>query len=170
MHHQKTISAECMFIGRCIEQRLYAMCQSRCNVEIETYVSVQLIRVIHVPVLFTVSSLAANKTCYCSCASEVPDSKVHRANMGPTWVLSAPDGPHVEHMNFAIRGNSERYGRYGWIDKDTKCNNNNAGSWQWRYNDSNHQPLDWLLNCSFRRRSKKTSELCVTGLCVGIHR
>ena len=23
-----------------------------------------------------------------------PDSKVHGANMGPTWVLSAPDGPH----------------------------------------------------------------------------
>ena len=24
-----------------------------------------------------------------------PDSKVHRDNMGPTWVLSAPGGPHV---------------------------------------------------------------------------
>ena len=23
-----------------------------------------------------------------------PYSKVHRANMGPTWVLSSPDGPH----------------------------------------------------------------------------
>ena len=23
-----------------------------------------------------------------------PDSKVHVAHMGPTWVLSAPDGPH----------------------------------------------------------------------------
>ena len=34
----------------------------------------------------------------------VPDSKVHGANMGPTWVLSAPDGPHVGPMNFAIRG------------------------------------------------------------------
>ena len=32
----------------------------------------------------------------------VPDSKVHGANMGPTWVLSAPDGPHVGPMNFAI--------------------------------------------------------------------
>ena len=32
-----------------------------------------------------------------------PDSKVHGANMGPTWVLSAPDGPHVGHMNLAIR-------------------------------------------------------------------
>ena len=24
-----------------------------------------------------------------------PDSKVHGANMGPTWVQSSPDGPHV---------------------------------------------------------------------------
>ena len=33
-----------------------------------------------------------------------PESKVHRANMGPTWVLSALDGPHVGPMNLAIRG------------------------------------------------------------------
>ena len=32
-----------------------------------------------------------------------PDSKVHGANMGPTWVLSSPDGPHVGPMNLAIR-------------------------------------------------------------------
>ena len=25
----------------------------------------------------------------------LPDSKVHGPNMGPTWVLWAPDGPHV---------------------------------------------------------------------------
>ena len=35
--------------------------------------------------------------------SPIPDSKVHGANMGPTWVLSAPDGPHVGPTNFAIR-------------------------------------------------------------------
>ena len=34
----------------------------------------------------------------------VPDSKVHGANMGPTWVLSAPDGPHVGPMNLANFG------------------------------------------------------------------
>ena len=34
----------------------------------------------------------------------VPDSKLHGANMGPTWVLSAPDGPHVGPMNLAMRG------------------------------------------------------------------
>ena len=32
-----------------------------------------------------------------------PDSKIHGANMGPTWVLPAPDGPHVGPMNLAIR-------------------------------------------------------------------
>ena len=33
----------------------------------------------------------------------VPDSKVHVTNMGPNWVLSAPGGPHVGHMDLAIR-------------------------------------------------------------------
>ena len=32
-----------------------------------------------------------------------PDNKVHGANMGPTWVLSAPDGPHVGPTNLVIR-------------------------------------------------------------------
>ena len=36
-----------------------------------------------------------------------------------------------------------------------------------RYNVSNHQPHECLLNRLFRRRSKKTSKLRVTGLCVG---
>ena len=33
----------------------------------------------------------------------IPDNKVHGANMGTTWVLSAPDGPHVGPTNLAIR-------------------------------------------------------------------
>ena len=41
----------------------------------------------------------------------------------------------------------------------------------WRHNDhdvvSNHQPHGYLLNRLFRRRSKKTSKLRVTGRCVG---
>ena len=31
-----------------------------------------------------------------------PDIKVHGANMGPTWILSAPDGPRVGPMNLAF--------------------------------------------------------------------
>ena len=42
---------------------------------------------------------------------------------------------------------------------------------QWRHDGhdsvSNHQPYDCLLNRLFRRRSKKTSKLRVTGLCAG---
>ena len=42
---------------------------------------------------------------------------------------------------------------------------------QWHHNDpdgvSNHEPHGCLLNRSFRRRSKKTSKLRVTGLCAG---
>ena len=45
----------------------------------------------------------------------------------------------------------------------------------WRHNGldsvSNHQPHGYLFNCLFRRRSKKTSKLCVTGLsglCAGV--
>ena len=33
-----------------------------------------------------------------------PDSKVHGANMGPTWGRQDPGGPHVGPMNFAILG------------------------------------------------------------------
>ena len=44
-------------------------------------------------------------------------------------------------------------------------------SLRWRHNDhdsvSDHQPHGCLLNCLFRRRSKKTSKFRVTGLCVG---
>ena len=42
---------------------------------------------------------------------------------------------------------------------------------QWRHNGrdgvSNHQPNDCLLNRLFRRISKKTSKLRVTGICAG---
>ena len=44
-------------------------------------------------------------------------------------------------------------------------------SLQWRHKEhdgvSNHKRIHCLLNCWFRRRSKKTSKLRVTGLCAG---
>ena len=44
-------------------------------------------------------------------------------------------------------------------------------SLQWRHNGhdsvSNHQPYDCLPNRLFRRRSKKTSKIRVTGICAG---
>ena len=33
---------------------------------------------------------------------DIPDSKVHGANMGPIWGRQGPGGPHVCPMNFAI--------------------------------------------------------------------
>ena len=47
----------------------------------------------------------------------------------------------------------------------------NRNALQWRHNErdsvSNHQPHDCLLSRLFRRRSKKTSKLRVTGFCAG---
>ena len=48
--------------------------------------------------LHKTTATAANRKIYI-----YPDSKVHGANMGPTWVLLAPDMPHVVYMNLDIR-------------------------------------------------------------------
>ena len=49
------------------------------------------------------TAFAALPLAYDITSGVIPDSKVHGANMGRTWVLLAPDGPHVDPMNFAIR-------------------------------------------------------------------
>ena len=63
------------------------------------------------------------------------------------------------HMNVATRSHI-----LAW-------NGEGTDSLQWRHNGhdsvSNHQPNDCLLNRLFRRRSKKTSKLRVTGLYGG---
>ena len=41
----------------------------------------------------------------CTCYNTSQIAKFMGANMGPTWVLSAPDGLHVGPMNLAIWGN-----------------------------------------------------------------
>ena len=57
-----------------------------------------------------------------------------------------------------------------WLNRQT-CFLFSWSTQQWRHNehdgDSNHQPHDCLLNRLFRRRSKKTSTLHNSGLCVG---
>ena len=42
----------------------------------------------------------------CIPIQHTPDSKVHEAYMGPTWVLSAPGRPHIGPMNLAITDSS----------------------------------------------------------------
>ena len=60
------------------------------------------------------------------------------------------------------------------ISAEQMCDQIVPGSLQWCHNGcdgiSNHQPHHCLLNRLFRHRSKKTSKLCATGLCAGIHR
>ena len=41
--------------------------------------------------------------CFSKKLLHYPDIKLHGANLGPTWVLSVPDGPLVGPMNLAIR-------------------------------------------------------------------
>ena len=60
------------------------------------------------------------------------------------------------------------------LDSHKQCTNSRTGTLitlRWRHNGcnsvSNHQPRDCLLSRLFRRRSKKTWKLRVTGLCVG---
>ena len=40
--------------------------------------------------------------CFSFLQKTISDSKVHGANMGPTWGRQDPGGPHVGPMNFAI--------------------------------------------------------------------
>ena len=47
-------------------------------------------------VFFTQSLMVASQA--------VTDSKVHGANMGPTWGRQDPGGSHVGHVNLAIWG------------------------------------------------------------------
>ena len=49
------------------------------------------------------SCVATLMIAYADTERIIPDNKVHGTNMGPTWVLSAPAGPHVGPMNLAIR-------------------------------------------------------------------
>ena len=48
------------------------------------------------------SNVCSRQTIFLTRSQQWPDSKVHGANMGPTWDLSAPDGPHVGPTNLAI--------------------------------------------------------------------
>ena len=72
----------------------------------------------------------------------LPDSKVHGANMGPTWVLLAPGGPHVGPMNLAIWAiyHLKWHWANHWVSVDvlSALSSNMAGQFQkhfdeWKY-------------------------------------
>ena len=92
--------------------------------------------------------------------------------------------PWVNQQNFKqliIIVNPETTGLFSFENMAKFCNDvqNKCSISPWispmtlhlRHNDhdgvSKHQPHSCLLNRLFRRGSKKTSKLCVTGLCVG---
>ena len=82
-----------------------------------------------------------------------------RCYLNQCWPSSvAPYGVNVDAVVFLVIGFSVQQDQFSTLD--------------WRHNGrdsvSNHrQPHDCLFNRLFRRRSKKTSNLRVTGLCVG---
>ena len=84
------------------------------------------------------------------------------------------DGISYTNINFNFRNST----RINSVYRIWKKSLQNCGYYslfpiplQWRHNNhdcvSNHQPHGCLLNRFFRRRSKKTSKLRVTGLCMG---
>ena len=81
--------------------------------------------------------------------------------------------------NYFFSKISLRYPDGHWVKDNSVGGIHTTFSWfivtlQWRHNEhdgvSNHLSLDGLLNRLFRRRSKKTSKLRVTGLCSSPHK
>ena len=83
--------------------------------------------------------------------------------MAHVIVLNGPRPVMIKFGEYGIHGMFQ----YRWPPHAQRTSN----ALQWRHNESdgvsNHQPHDCLLNHFTRRRSRKTSKLRVTGLCVG---
>ena len=75
------------------------------------------------------------------------------------------------NISAAIRKYIDAFGPISLPIFHRNSNSMDISSLHWRHNDhdgvSNHQPRGCLLNRLFRRISKKTSKLRVTGLCAG---
>ena len=75
--------------------------------------------------------------------NNIPDSKVHWANMEPIWGRQDPGGPHVGPMNFAIWDASI-------LHVNMLSEINRMVLLQWRHNEwcgvSNHRRIDCLSN------------------------
>ena len=84
-------------------------------------------------------------------------------------ILSRPQCVNCTNIK-CYQGINNYWHTKAWTKLSTFCRRM-LQTLQWRHNGhdsvSNHQPYDCLLNRLFRRRSKKPSMLCVTGLCAG---
>ena len=88
-----------------------------------------------------------------------------------TWGYSTNDAEWNHFCLLLTRTCFPGFGGASWCINTPRSNKNGPHSLRWHHNGrdgvSNHQPHDSLLNRLFRRRSKKTSKLRVTGLCAG---
>ena len=113
------------------------------------------------------------------------DQRIHKSSASPAfvrgihrWPLNTPHKGPVTQKRFpfddVIMKENTRTRTIGGSDHallKTYMFHFMSKALRWRHNDhavvSNHQPHGCLLNRLFRRRSKKTSKLRVTGLCRG---
>ena len=109
----------------------------------------------HVCCKFWDSSLNLWSSSHCH---DFPDSKVHGANMGPTWALSAPCGPHVGPINLAIRDSLSRHGRH---QANTQINTKHYSDVTWALWRTKSRQLDRLFN-STHRLTTNTLQISVT--------
>ena len=83
-----------------------------------------------------------------------PDSKVHGANMGPTWVLSAPDGPHEpcyqgqygsevfgSHLILPVVWHILTQTKLRQFSKDIHSSVDNEWCWTWRDGGLHNEPM-----------------------------
>ena len=106
------------------------------------------------------------------CNALRPTYLAHRASNVPKWVPNKTSKPEVSSpcallcfMVFMYCNTLpilQDYSLALWQSYDCHCGDVIKNDFV-----SNHQPHHCLLNRLFRRRSKKTSKLRVTGLCVG---
>ena len=69
--------------------------------------------------------------------------------MGPTWVLSAPDGPHVGPMNFAVRETIQLPTSRGAFFAKLGCFPTTVSNWRW---------CRMVRNKSYFRKNKRASK------------
>ena len=69
-------------------------------------------------------------------ALSLPERKVPGANMGPTWGLSAPDGPHVGPRNPAIRVSNDLAGKHNRLQSFLRLRQ-----------PSQPRDVDWGVGC-----------------------
>ena len=92
---------------------------------------------------------------------------------GETTLLTLYGGnsPHKGQVTRVLIFSLMLASKDSWTILRMLCIQISFGALRWRHygcdSVSNHQPHDCLLNCLFRRTSKKTSKLRDTGLCVG---